>query len=72
VGSAVDGDDTIDKWQDLFQKVNDELATDTMELSNLENQVDKGRNSRIYLSCFDVHGLQAAINAANNKYLQRK
>ena len=40
VGSALDSDNTMDKWSDLFQRVNDELATDTMELSNLENQVE--------------------------------
>jgi hypothetical protein len=39
VNSALDGQNDIGKWSDLFQRVNDELTTDTMEIANLENQV---------------------------------
>ena len=38
--TALDDQNNIDKWSDLFQRVNDELATDTMEIANLENQVE--------------------------------
>ncbi len=38
VSSAWGGEDNIGKWSDLFQRVNDELTTDTMEIANLENQ----------------------------------
>ncbi len=39
VSSAWGGEDSIGKWSDLFERVNDELTTDTMEIANLENQV---------------------------------
>jgi hypothetical protein len=47
VNSALDGQDEIGKWSDLFQRVNDELTTDTMEIANLENQVSRDFFSRL-------------------------
>jgi hypothetical protein len=33
--------DPMSQWGDIFQRVTSELATDTMEIANLDNQVIK-------------------------------
>eukprot|EP00292_Cryptomonas_paramecium_P022754 CAMPEP_0113685724 /NCGR_PEP_ID=MMETSP0038_2-20120614/14849_1 /TAXON_ID=2898 /ORGANISM="Cryptomonas paramecium" /LENGTH=192 /DNA_ID=CAMNT_0000605879 /DNA_START=25 /DNA_END=603 /DNA_ORIENTATION=+ /assembly_acc=CAM_ASM_000170 len=39
----------ISQWEDLFEKINSELTTDTMELTNLENQVLINTANSMYL-----------------------